>query len=118
MNVKQFQEGLELISYSGFKLTEMEAGLVENSLTILMSENKFQEVFFLGRVDTSCADRYYLAFGCGKDILKDRKYYYSLNGYEWLMMPNLKAKLMPIARVLKTHYQGDPGYVEEVEIVS
>lgn len=118
MNVKQLQEGLELMSHSGFTLTEMEAGLVENSLTILMSDNKFQDVFFLGRLDTSGTDRYYLAFGCGKDILKDRKYFYSLNAHEWLMMPCLKPKLLPIARKLKTYFHGDPAHIEGVCMVN
>lgn len=117
MNVTQFQEGLELMNCSGFKLTEMEASLIENSLTILMSDNKFQDAFFLGRIDTSGADRYYLAFGCGKDVLKDRKYFYSLNGYEWLLMPTLKSELIPIARSLRTYFHGDPAYVEVVQMV-
>ena len=117
MNVKQFQKGFELMSVSGFKLTEMEAGFIENSLTILMSDNKFQEVFFLGRIDTSGSERYYLAFGCGKDVLKDRKYFYSLNGYEWAMMPNLNPKLVSIARKLKSYFSGDPAYIEQVQMV-
>lgn len=104
------------MSWSGTKLTEVEASLIENSLTILMSANKFQDIFFLGRLDTDVADRYYLAFGYKSDILKDRKYFYSLNGYEWFLMPNMKAKLMPIARQLRKYFHGDPTFIEKTQV--
>lgn len=117
MNVKNFREGVELMSHSGFSLTAMETSLIENSLIILQSDNKFEDIFFLGRIDTSGAERYYTAFGYSKDILKDRKFFYSLNGYEWLMMPTLKPKLLPIARNVKTFFRGDPAFVESVSMV-
>lgn len=105
------------MSYSGFKLTEMESSLIENSLIILQSDSKFQDIFFCARIDTSGADRYYVAFGYSKDILKDRKFFYSLNGYEWVMMPEMKPKLMPVARNVKTYFRGDPAFVESVSMV-
>lgn len=115
MNVKQLQEGLELMNHSGFKLTDLESSLIENSLTILQSSNKFQDIFFLGRIDTvSDLNRYFLAFGYAKDILRDRKFFYSLNAYEWFMMPEVKPKLLPVARKAKSLLCGDPANVEEV----
>lgn len=116
MNVKQFQEGVELMGHSGFKLTELESSLIENSLTIVQSDNKFQDIFFLGRIDTAGVDRYFLAFGYAKDILKDRKHFYSLNAYEWFMMPDVKPKLFPVARKTASPLRGDPAYVEEVSM--
>lgn len=117
MNVNDFREGIELMSHSGFKLTDLESALIENSLIILQSDNKFQNIFFVGRIDTSGTDRYYVAFGYSKDVLKDRKFFYSLNGHEWVMMPELKPKLMPIARNVKTSFRGDPAFVECVSMV-
>lgn len=115
MNVNNFQENLELISHSGFRLTELEAGLIENSLIVLQSQNKFRDVFFMGRIDT-CSNRYYyyIAFGYQKDIFKDRKYFYSLNAYEWLMMPDMKSKLLPKIAQMTTMLSGDPMNFEEV----
>lgn len=114
MNVGHFQENLELMSYSGFRLTDIEAGLIENSLIILQSENKFREIFFFGRIETSSNLRYYIAFGYQKDILKERKFFYSLNGYEWLMMPEVKSKLLPYVSQSTSMLTGDPMNVEEV----
>lgn len=118
MNVQYLKENNELLSYSGLKLTDMEAALVENSLVILQSNNKFKDIFFMGRIETSGADRYYIAFGYTKDILKDRKFFYSLNGYEWVMMPDFKPKLMSVALKVKSCFRGDPAYVEQVCMVS
>lgn len=117
MDVKQFKEGVELMSYSGFKLTEMEAALIENSLIILQSANKFKDVFFFGRFETSSAVRYYVAFGYYKDVLKDRKFFYSLNGHEWFMLPECQPKLLPIAMKVSKSFQGDPAHVERVAMV-
>lgn len=118
MNVQQFQEGVELMSHAGFKLTEMESALIEYSLIILQSEQKFRDVFFVGRIDTCGTDRYYIAFGYRKDILKGRKFFYSLNGYEWLMLPEVKPKMVPISRHARTFFKGDPAHIEFVSMVS
>jgi hypothetical protein len=118
MNVNYFMEGVELMTHSGFKLTDMESSLIENSLIILQSANKFRDIFFLGRIETSGAEFYYIAFGYSKDILKDRKFFYSLNAYEWLMMPDLKPKLLQVALKVTSYFQGDPAHVERVSVVS
>lgn len=118
MNIQHFQEGVELMSHSGFKLTQLESSLVENSLIILQNDQKFRDVFFLGRVDTSGSDRYYLAFGYCEDIFLGRKFFYSLNGYEWLMLPETKPKRFLIARQAKSFFKSDPAHVEQVSMVS
>jgi hypothetical protein len=118
MNVESFPENVELMSHSNFKLTEMESALIENSLIILQSDNKFRDIFFVGRIETSGTERYYIAFGYRGDILKDRKFFYSLNGHEWMMLPDVKPELLPIARKVENFFRGDPAHVEEVYIVN
>lgn len=114
MNVDNFQDSLELMSHSGFRLTDLEAGLIENSLIVLQSQYKFKDIFFLGRINTSGTERYYIAFGYQKDIFKDRKFFYSLNAYEWVSMPDFKPKLLPFISQLTTMLCGDPMNVKEV----
>lgn len=118
MNINNFKEGVELMTHSCFKLTDMEASLIENSLIILQSANKFKDIFFLGRIETSGDESYYVAFGYSKDILKDRKFFYSLNVYEWVMMPDFKEKLLPVALKITSYFRGDPAHVERVSMVS
>lgn len=118
MNVANFPENLQLMSQTGFTLTDMEAALIENSLTILQSDNKFRDIFFFGRIETSGPGYYYIAFGYGCDILQDRKFFYSLNGYEWVLMPPFRAKVWSIARHSTSFFSGDPAHVEEVCMVS
>lgn len=114
MNIEYFQENLDLMSHSGFRLTDLEAGLIENSLIILQSENKFREIFFFGKINTSSNDCYYIAFGYQQDILKDRKFFYSLNGYEWFMLPEVKPKIIPFVSQMTSMLTGDPMNIEEV----
>jgi radial spoke head protein 9 len=117
MNVKHFRENLNLLTFSGFTLTEAETELVENSLIVLQSDNKFRDIFFWGKIQTITAESYYVAFGYSKDILRDRKFFYSLNGHEWVMMPEVKPKLLPIARKIRTGFRGDPAHVYETLMV-
>jgi hypothetical protein len=117
MNVEYFRENFELMRHSGVTLTELEAALVENSLIIVQFENKLRDIFFFGRIDTSSTARYYIAFGYRSDILKDRQFFYSLNGHEWILMPELKPKLIPIALQARTLLSGEPMNVENVCMV-
>ena len=120
MNVETFRENLELMSHSGFKLTDLEADLIENSLIILQSSNKLQNIFFFGRIETTSEDNsyYYIAFGYTCDIFKDQKIFYSLNGFEWVMMPEMKPKLLPISLQSRTLLTGDNMNIEHVCMVS
>ncbi|CAO1364665.1 unnamed protein product [Diamesa tonsa] len=115
MNINYFREICDLTAHSGFRLTQRESALIENSLIILQSSNKLSHMFFWGRIETVENDYYYIAFGYTKDILKDRKFFYSLNGYEWLMLPECKPELRKVAlKCCKKKFQGDPANVEEV----
>jgi hypothetical protein len=118
MNVGNFNEILDLMAYSGFRLTQMEAALIENSLIILQSSNKLHEIFFFGKIDTSGDQSYYIAFGYRRDVLKDRRFFYSLNGFEWVMLPEVKFELMEVARTAVNFFRGDPAHMEKVEMVT
>jgi hypothetical protein len=117
MNVEFFRENLDLMNHTGFQLTETEAALIENSLIILQSENKFKDIFFCARIETSSDVRYYIAYGYAKDVLKNRKYFYSLNGYEWVMMPEVDSKLCAVALKIRKPFTGDPMFMDEVCMV-
>ena len=116
MNVKSFNENVDLMGHSGFKLTQMESAVIENSLILLQSFNKFKDIFYFGKVET-VENCYYIAFGYRRDILKDRKFFYSLNAYEWVMMPEVNLQLMEVARKSVNYLRGDPAYMETFYMV-
>jgi len=118
MDVENFQQCVELMLHSGFKLTELEAGLIENSLIILQHASKLRKVFFFGRLETSSDEEYYLAFGYSSDVFKDRKNFYSLNAHEWFMMPEVDKSLLPVAQNSRAYLTGDPANIEHVVMVS
>lgn len=117
MNVNYLRDGLELMSYSGYKLSYEEAALLENSLIILQNENKFRDIFFWGKIDGVEKD-YYIAFGYVSDILRARKYFFSFNCIDWLQLPrNVKDPAQDhICLMVQDRFLGDPSYVMDVEL--
>lgn len=113
MNISYFKEGLEIISSSGHRLSPEQILLIENSLTILQHENKFKDVYFWGRINAIESD-YYISFGYTTDCLKDRRYFYSLNCYDWFLLPLAKSKNFEAALCSNTKFTGDSSLVVDV----
>ncbi|XP_052890243.1 radial spoke head protein 9 homolog [Anopheles moucheti] len=59
---------------------------LESSLTLLKQDHKLNKLFFLGRLEAHSIN-YLLAFGSpGVDLFHQRKFYYSRNGVDWLLL--------------------------------
>ncbi|XP_049291117.1 radial spoke head protein 9 homolog [Anopheles funestus] len=59
---------------------------LESSLTLLKQDHKLNKLFFLGRLEAH-SFHYLLAFGSpGVDLFQQRKFYYSRNGIDWLLL--------------------------------
>ena len=118
MNIEYFQEGLECLMYCGIKLTPEQKVLIENSLIVLQNENRFAGIYFWGRIQGIAKD-YYIAFGYLRDCLKDRKYFYSIDGYQWQMLPFVHSPKTFQATILSREpFSGDPSLVTTVKLVS
>uniref|UniRef100_A0A182QZR3 Radial spoke head protein 9 homolog n=1 Tax=Anopheles farauti TaxID=69004 RepID=A0A182QZR3_9DIPT len=60
--------------------------MLESSLKLLKQDHRLESVFFLGRLEAHSA-YYLLAFGSpGVDLFNQRKFYYSRNGQEWVLL--------------------------------
>lgn len=107
------------MKHSGIKLTYFEEKLIESSLIILQDAYKLREIFFFGRIETdnSPNEFYYISFGYQNDIIKDRKLFYSLNGYEWLLMPDVNPTLLTVALHVQKPFTGDILKLEDVCMV-
>lgn len=117
MNVDYFKESLELMSYSGAVLLNLEkTALIENSLIILQSNNKLSEIFFWGRITATDAD-YYIAFGYTKDCIRGRKFFFSINCHAWYLLPTADRDLFPLCLRAESPFVGDISTVIEVTLV-
>ncbi|ALC40088.1 CG31803 [Drosophila busckii] len=109
MNIEYFSEGLECLMYSGRKLSPEQRILIENSLIVLLQENRFSGMYFWGRI-TATKNDYYIAFGYTNDCLKDRRYFYSLDQYQWQLLPFVQSPKIFQATVLaREPFVGDPS---------
>ncbi|XP_065356930.1 radial spoke head protein 9 homolog [Calliphora vicina] len=116
MNVEYFQEGLDCLMYCGIKLTPEQKMLIENSLIVLQNENRFADMYFWGRINGIVKD-YYIAFGYKRDCLRDRKYFFSTDGYQWLMLPFVhNPKTFQATMLCPEHFTGDPSLITPVKL--
>lgn len=118
MNVEFFSEGLECLMYCGRKLSPEQRILIENSLIVLLQENRFSGMYFWGRI-TATKNDYYIAFGYNNDCLKDRKYFYSLDQYQWQLLPFVQTpKIFQATILARDPFVGDPSLQIYVRLVS
>lgn len=117
MNISNFKENLNYISYCGITLSLEEATLLENSLTILKSNNKFKETYFWGRIN-GVENDYYIAFGYQKSCLTGSKYFYSINCTgEWILMPDVQPDNDRLCLLNQHLFRGDVSVSEDVVMV-
>lgn len=116
MNIEYLYESLDLTSnYCSQKLTPEQHILIENSLLVLQNENRFKDIFFWGRIDGIEKD-YFIAFGTYADCLGERKFYYSTDCYNWLMMPYENKELFEACFLCKELFLGDPTHLTVVKL--
>lgn len=117
MNISNFKENLNYLSYCGISLSLEEAAVLENSLIILKSDNKFTETFFWGRINGVKHD-YYIAFGYQKNCLKGSKFFYSVNCKgEWVLLPDIQPDNNRLCLLNQNLFQGDISVIEDVVLV-
>lgn len=116
MNSKHLRESIENISVlQGIRLTPEQLILIENSLIVLQNENKFRDIFYWGQINAIEND-YFIVFGYEKDCLRRRKFFWSHNCCNWYLLPPEKIELNEICLIIPTKFQGDPTWIESVNL--
>ncbi|XP_063975146.1 radial spoke head protein 9 homolog [Diachasmimorpha longicaudata] len=113
MECTRLHEVVERMGYIGLSIPAERAQLLRNSLLILQKENHFRKIYYWGRIN-GVGNDYHIAFGYAKDSLKDRKFFYSLDGLDWLLLPKptkCGKFLTPLATTL---FDGNPSIVTNV----
>uniref|UniRef100_A0A336K7A2 Radial spoke head protein 9 homolog n=1 Tax=Culicoides sonorensis TaxID=179676 RepID=A0A336K7A2_CULSO len=116
MDVAKFKYLSNLMSYTGFCLNPKEILLIENSLIILKHEQKFEKIFFWGKILTTTSHDYYIAFGYKKDCLRDRRFFYSQDAIEWNLLQKPEQSVIKTTLMCNEMFQGDPGLVLDVKM--
>lgn len=117
MNISIIKENFSYISYCGITVSPQEATMIENSLVILKSNNKFTETYLWGRINGVKND-YYIAFGYHKNCFSGCKYFYSINcPGEWILMPEPVPDHNRLCLLNQNLFQGDVTAVDDVVMV-
>lgn len=107
MNIIYIREGLDLLSYTGCPLLNQEKlTLIENSLIILQSENKFPTIYFWGCI-SAIENDYYIAMGYLKDCLRGRRFFFSINCLHWYLLPSPNPEQYEASQLAASDFQGD-----------
>lgn len=113
--MSKFKNLLNLMSYTGYCLSPEEGLLIENSLLLLQNDQKFEKIFFWGKILTTSQD-YYIAFGYRKDCLRHRRFFYSQNLVNWDFVPNVNKSAYETTLMCDQMFHGDPGLVLDVKM--
>lgn len=117
MNIEYFRDALELAAYSGAAMLNPEqAALIEHSLILLQSENQFHRIFFWGRISAVNAD-YYIAFGYLKDMLRGRRFFFSVNCVQWYLLPPANPDQYFTCFLAQSQLSGNIAEIHEVLMV-
>lgn len=113
MNVDNFKSSLECMSYCGINLDPEKTALIEKSLIILQSENKFSQIFFWGRIN-GIENDYYIAFGYTEDCARARRFFFSVNCIKWYLLPPHNPDQYEACILIPDQFQGDITRITEV----
>ncbi|KAK7504863.1 hypothetical protein BaRGS_00003891 [Batillaria attramentaria] len=103
---------IDYVGSSGVILSpELKAGL-QTSLVILQNENKFDRVYFWGKI-MGVKDDYYIAQGVYRDEFGGRRTFYSKDCIRWGLLPPATAAMREKSKLAKGRFTGDPSYEYE-----
>lgn len=112
MDVTTLNQSLQYISGFGVELNQSQKSALETSLVIVKVNHKFSEIRFWGKI-SGIKEDYFIVYGINKDELNGRKFFYSLNCLDWLLLQNPSDDSMTKSEVIRGRFIGDPSYEYE-----
>lgn len=112
MDSRNLHLAIDYVGTSGVLLNPEQKAALQNSLVILRNENKFERVFFWGKI-LGIKDDYFVAQGVGKDEMADRKTFYSKDCVRWGLLPPATEAMRFQASLVKGRFTGDPSFEYE-----
>ncbi|XP_013789838.1 radial spoke head protein 9 homolog [Limulus polyphemus] len=107
---------MNFVSTCGHILSVEERIILKNSCIILRDENRLEKVQLWGKI-LGLTSNYFIVQGKGKDLLKDNKIFYSLNGIDWQLLLPTSSEILEKVPYIRGRFTGDPSYHQNVIIV-
>jgi len=109
MDYRDLSLAVDYLGSSGIILNPEQKAALQTSLLILKNENKFQNVYFWGRI-AGIKEDYYIAQGVGKDEIQDRRTFYSKDCIHWGLLPEATEATREQSKLARGRFTGDPSY--------
>ncbi|XP_076463580.1 radial spoke head protein 9 homolog [Babylonia areolata] len=103
---------IDYVGSSGVILSPEQKAALQTSLVILQNENKFNKVYFWGKI-FGVKDDYFVAQGTYKDEFAGRKTFYSKDCIRWGLLPPATQAMRTQSKLAKGRFTGDPAYEYE-----
>jgi len=103
---------IDYVGSSGVILSPEQKAALQTSLVILQNENKFNTVYFWGKI-FGVKDDYFIAQGVSKDEFSGRRTFYSKDCIRWGLMPPATQAMREQSKLAKGRFTGDPSYEYE-----
>jgi len=103
---------LKQISSFGVGLNQSQKSALDTSLVIAQVNHKFSDLRFWGKI-SGIKEDYFIVYGINKDELHSRKFLYSLNCLDWLLLQDASEDSMTKSEVIRGRFIGDPSYEYE-----
>ncbi|CAK9830371.1 Radial spoke head protein 9 homolog [Anthophora retusa] len=113
MECLKLLETLDIFGYAGVCVGTENSQLLQNSLIILQQENHFQKCYYWGKI-YGVRNDYHIAYGIKKDCMNDQVYYYSTDGFNWLLLPKANKCARFLTPIAINKFEGDPSIVTNV----
>ncbi|KAG6798766.1 radial spoke head protein 9 [Apis mellifera caucasica] len=113
MECLKLLESLDIFGYAGICVGTENSQLLQNSLIILQQENHFQKCYYWGKI-YGVRNDYHIAFGFETDCLNNQVYYYSMDAFNWLLLPKANKCARFLTPLTINKFEGDPSIVTNV----
>ncbi|XP_057327111.1 radial spoke head protein 9 homolog [Microplitis mediator] len=115
MEFNKLSESIDTVGYAGVCVGTERSELLKNSLLLLGKENNFDKIYYWGRINGILKD-YHVAYGHGKDYLRNNVYYYSFDCFDWLLLPQPTKNQKVISTFMRNYFQGEPSVKKLTEV--
>lgn len=107
MNIHKLWEYREYVTVNGAMPTSEQITMLQNSLTLLQTENHLKHMQYWGQIFAINSD-YHIAVGMDDDALHDKKYFYTTDFEFWGVLPKAKKKYKLLSLLATTPFIGEP----------
>jgi len=112
MEAHALSSNLGHISSFGVGLNQTQHSALETSLIIAQANHKFTDIRFWGKINGIKED-YFIVYGINKDEINGRKFLYSINCVDWLLLQDPSEDSLSKSDVIRGRFIGDPSYEYE-----